>query len=389
MRKTWQRNHRWFFTDIVWPFALTRSVLLLVGWFSQYFTQSTKYFPAGIEPRSWAHTNIRILDIWARWDSGWYLDIVQNGYVVPKVSHTVVASNIAFWPLYPYMIRWFSFLVPESVRSTEFLLASGVFFSNVCLLLALAVIYKAILHLFKLQRTAQLTILYLLVFPTSFIFSSFYTESLFLLLSAVAIYFALKKQWLAASSAVALAAISRPPGIVVAIPVVVTYLATYNWRLGAVIKKSLPLFLIPVFLGGFLLYSKQLTGDFLAPISSHQVWNRTLAWPWETLLHSSTFIGYVSNIEKIIAIGFLLLAAGSLFVLPLSLGIYSAALVIIPLLSGSLQSITRIYSVIFPLLAVLVHWIGYRKKTQQFIVAIFFTIQILFFIAWCQLYWIG
>jgi hypothetical protein len=61
---------------------------------------------------------INLLDMWARWDSGWYLDIALNGYALRGPIETT-QSNVAFFPLYPLLIRTLLLLVPESWRTPE------------------------------------------------------------------------------------------------------------------------------------------------------------------------------------------------------------------------------------------------------------------------------
>lgn len=47
------------------------------------------------------------LDIWGVWDTGWYIDISQHGYT-PSSLHQVISqqTNIAFFPLYPLIMRF-------------------------------------------------------------------------------------------------------------------------------------------------------------------------------------------------------------------------------------------------------------------------------------------
>ena len=43
-----------------------------------------------------------------RWDAGWYLRLAQDGYVYPNISPDgrVRASNLAYFPLFPLLVRW-------------------------------------------------------------------------------------------------------------------------------------------------------------------------------------------------------------------------------------------------------------------------------------------
>src|SRR4051794_39978316 len=45
--------------------------------------------------------NLPALDMWAQWDAQHYVNIAVRGYDAP----TAPASNIAFFPLYPLLIR--------------------------------------------------------------------------------------------------------------------------------------------------------------------------------------------------------------------------------------------------------------------------------------------
>ena len=389
IKSYWQKNKPWIIHHVLWPFALTRLLLFVVGWFSQYFTPSANYFPDSVSPRPWAITPIRWLDIWARWDSGWYLDIVQHGYQVPQVSHQLQASSIAFWPLYPYLIRIISFLIPSPFVSPQLLLTIGVILSNIFLVLALTVIYHLILKLGHRSQVAQLAVWYLLLFPTSFIFSSFYTESLFLLLSAGAILLALNHRWLPAGLTGGLAAITRPYGVLILIPVFIIALESTGWQLKKWRQLFWVSFLPMTILGLYLSYAYYLTGDFLAPLSSHSSWNLGFAWPWQTIFDPGDFIGYITSLNQFLAVIFVILAASAWRWLPKSLSSYSILLIAVPLFSDALLSITRVLSIIFPLFILLAIWGSRSTKLSQIIMYGFLTIQVLLFAAWCQFYWIS
>src|SRR3989338_2322770 len=48
----------------------------------------------------------------AKWDSFWYLDIVQNGY---QYLGKDKLSNIVFFPIYPKLISIFSVITPHPI----------------------------------------------------------------------------------------------------------------------------------------------------------------------------------------------------------------------------------------------------------------------------------
>ena len=115
-------------------------------------------------------------DGWASWDSGWYMTIVENGYELPRRGQ----SNVAFFPLYPYATVAVSKLVGNPW-------AAGLIVSNASVLMSLFYLRRIALRSLD-PDGANRFLVYLLSFPTSFFLSSFYTEGLFLLVSAASFY---------------------------------------------------------------------------------------------------------------------------------------------------------------------------------------------------------
>ena len=91
---------------------------------------------------------------------------------------------------------------------------ASIVISNASLLGAFIFLYKLTLLEFKDKDSAYRTIFYLAFFPTSFFLSSMYTESLFLLCSVAAIYFARLRQWNWATLMGILASATRVVGVV-------------------------------------------------------------------------------------------------------------------------------------------------------------------------------
>jgi Gpi18-like mannosyltransferase len=82
------------------------------------------------------------------------------------------------------------------------------------------------------QRNALRVVKYIFIFPAAFFFLIPMTESLFLALSLMCIYFVRKKKWLIGCLCGALAAYTRSPGILLAVPVAIEFardlLGTYK-----------------------------------------------------------------------------------------------------------------------------------------------------------------
>lgn len=162
-----------------------------------------------------------LLDGWSRWDSGWYINIAQQGY--SDAVHNVYL-NTAFFPLYPLLIKGLSYLVGN-------VHIAGLLISNLSLLAASLLLYQQISKKFD-TGVAQKSLLLLLLNPFSFFFSAVYTESLFLLLVVLVFYFGSGKKWLPAALCAAAAGATRLVGILTVIPLLYFYFESieYKWR---------------------------------------------------------------------------------------------------------------------------------------------------------------
>ena len=123
---------------------------------------------------------------WANFDGEHYLSISQIGYR---------GLEQAFFPIYPMLMNILSKPFGGSIENS---ILMGLFISNIAFVLAMYFLYKLIKLDFP-KEIAILTILLMLVFPTSFYFGAVYSESLFLLLSVLSFYFARKDRWVIAS----------------------------------------------------------------------------------------------------------------------------------------------------------------------------------------------
>ena len=139
------------------------------------------------------------VDVWARWDSDWYVQIAQHGYVWPS-------ARPAFFPLYPLLVGALGHLL-----GGHFVLA-GVLVSLVAGAAAFVVFYR--LADLELGRdTAIRATILLAIFPMTLFFGAVYSESLFLLLSTGAFLLARKERFAHAGVVAGLAALTRPVGL--------------------------------------------------------------------------------------------------------------------------------------------------------------------------------
>ncbi len=159
-------------------------------------------------PTKWGSDLVRRATPLARWDSGWYLSIAEEGYQPPPRVFGQ-ETNHAFFPLYPLLVRLLSRTtgIETSLAGN---LISGAAFLGVVLLFA-----EWVRTRWGEPRVFP-SLLALLAFPTSFFFLSVYTESLALFLALLAVVSIDRSRPLAAVLAGYLSGLTRITGVVLA-----------------------------------------------------------------------------------------------------------------------------------------------------------------------------
>src|SRR5512136_1651565 len=126
---------------VLWPFAWTRLLLAGVAWFGAQLGPSWTYpFPEAAR-RGWAFVPWRALDAFGRWDAHWYLDLAATGYAA-RGPVGAVQSNLAFFPLYPWLVRGVHALVPAPWQGPAALYLSALAVSNAAALGGLAILWR-------------------------------------------------------------------------------------------------------------------------------------------------------------------------------------------------------------------------------------------------------
>jgi hypothetical protein len=151
-----------------------------------------------------------VLDVWFRYDAGWYYAIVVDGYGYTSGEQ----SSVAFWPTYPMTIGLVDDLV-GSVGLAGFLVTAG---SG----LGAALLFVIWCRRFLSPRSTIFAVAVLLLYPFSlFLYGAVYADALFLV-TALGAFLLLERghPWLAGLVG-ALAAAGRPVGIVVVVGLVV------------------------------------------------------------------------------------------------------------------------------------------------------------------------
>jgi hypothetical protein len=117
------------------------------------------------------------------------------------------------------------------------LILTGVIVSNLAFFGALIFFYL-LTELELGSDSAKRAVYYLAFFPTSFFFSSVYTESMFVLLSIATMYFARKHQWMWAAVFGILTAATRNLGILMWALVLWEWMRAQGWAFNAMFTKQ-------------------------------------------------------------------------------------------------------------------------------------------------------
>ncbi len=380
------RAHLW--ADVIVPLVATRVVLLLVGWLARLFPASPDYPLQAVVARGWHFSPYRLLDIWGRWDSGWYLSLVRDGYML-DADHITQQTNLTFFPLYPMLVRALLWPIPVAWQSDGVVLLVGVVVANVSLLVGAFLLYLWVLEMTHSPAVARRALLYLLLFPTAFFLSCFYTDATFLAFSVAALYAAQRRQWAWAAVAAGLLSITRPLGILIAPVLLWLYLDAARWRVANVRASVLWLLLVPLPFLLHLAWLGRATGDWLAPLTAQQPFFRGFAWPWTTLLTPTHPHPLLTPLEQLLVTGFLVVAVIGLWRLPsVAYALWVVALTLPFLFTGTTTSSLRYILVAVPVFVVLAQW-GRFALVDRLLQGVFFALQVVLMIAWSQFYFIG
>lgn len=291
--------------------------------------------------------------VWSQWDAEHYIDIALDGYLYAPGTY----SNISFFPLYPWLMRAGALALGHLDRETVTLV--GFVISNVALFVALLYLVALVARDFGIEAGRR-AVLYVLVFPMTFFLSAVYAESLFLATSVATLFHARRGEWYRAGIWGGLAAMTRPFGFLLVIPIAIEM---YRQRPNI---RSLPaLAIVPAGLAIFFGYSWWRFGDALAYIEGNHVWGREFAWPWETLM------GFVegplivfgwprSIVDLAFIVGMVVTAVAAWRLLPASYAAFASVGLFFTLSTGVWYSTPRHALALFPLFIVLAIWGRHR-----------------------------
>ncbi len=381
--ETGKNNGVW---QILLLFVFTRIVLTAIGILSIfYFPSARKIFP--VTDLQYHAAQPALLEMWARWDSEWYLLIADHGYdsypYFKDFGHgKYLPQNTAnFFPGYPVLIRFASHLVQNSVLA-------GVLISNISALFFLYFLYQLGARWFD-DESAFRGSLFCVLFPTSFFLSAVYSESLFLAALLGCFYFLEEKKILPAVLACSLAVITRPQAVL-AVPAILL-LAAQKLEERRVLGCIAITAAIAIPFCSHLWFLEETFGSFRWIFGGQDYFRGEFRYPLYALVRfAQSDIAIHGQHNSMIDFGF---ACFSLLVLALSFRripgayyLYSIIIVLFPL-SSTLFSFSRLCLVNFPLFLFLGHRLTGRTA---FLFQIASAMLLAFFMAaFANWYWVG
>ncbi|GAA2228915.1 hypothetical protein [Streptomyces indiaensis] len=145
----------------------------------------------------------------ARWDALWYVRVAELGYGYEvRLANGDVHSNLAFFPLLPWLERLVAAVSPLSYADGGFLVALVASFAAAWGIFAVAD------HVYG-SRAGVCAVLLWAVLPVGIVQSMAYSESLFTALAAWSLYAVLTGRWVTAGSLALFAGLTRPVGLAV------------------------------------------------------------------------------------------------------------------------------------------------------------------------------
>ncbi len=368
---------------VLYAFVASRLALLAIGLLTQIHIR-----PLMSSGNPLHLSGQQALNIWGAWDTGWYLDLVLNGY--QRTPGADGQANWAFFPAFPGLAKGLVLLTGLTPLQAMLVIA------NLSFLVALVLVHRLARAEFD-KKTADLAVVLLCVAPGSYIFSSAYTEALFLACVTGALLLLRGDRWMAAGAVAAGAVLTRNLGVGLLLP--------YGW---AVLERLIAAFrpapdqpaaplhapeALRIGLGGlapvaallaFMAFLHARTGDALAFFHIQTGWRRGLDEPFSALLdglfHPSRTLDadLLSLTMAWLAIGLLIALAWTrkwrLFLLALFM-------TLIPLATGVL-SFARYTLVILPLWLVLARMLADRPRAAMVCVAVLAMLDGFMMVAW-------
>lgn len=319
-------------------------------------------------------------------DAGWYQRIAEEGYRAPTdgadLGHwhgtDIHQTEWAFFPLYPWAVRVTAQLT--GLRIADSMLLLGALFSALLALLALR-----FFSLLKGEVAAFWGVMAILLQPFGIYFHLGMTEALFLS-ALLGSFLSIAKRSPAGLAFCATALVLTRPNGLFLLPVLMFYVMEVDssriddlWRRPLHwVKRLWPLVFPVIAFVAYGVFQWKRTGDPFAFSSAQAGWDRSFTWPFVGFFNGGDI---ATQFDSWYALALLALAFTVRKKLPLSFNLLIAISILLPLFSGSVASMPRFSSILFPLFLLAGSTLAHSRWRVPALVAAF-LLQLCWFHLW-------
>ncbi len=324
---------------------------------------------------------------WLNFDGRNYLKIATDGY-----NSTQKFNIRVFFPFYPLLIRIFSFNlffnpIVVGLLISLFSIILGVYTFNKLLILE---------KIAEVDKAKILSLLFL--FPTSFFYLSYYTESLLLLLTLLTFFFLKEKKFVLASIFAALASGTKVLGL--ALFPVILWEAYRSYKTTK--RVSVSMLIAPLGFIFYSLYNYFVERNLFLALQGHSDWGRHIGIlsPLQAFIESfskvlfgseisqhNIFIRSIEVLEFVSAVFLILMLILGYRRLKFSYWLYLLCSALVLFFSGSLGSLPRHLLLLFPIHIVLVKLLP--TKLYYMVGTLFFILLIYLTALFLRGYWVA
>jgi hypothetical protein len=368
---------------LLWAVAVRAIVILAALWLPS---------ADGIAPAS---HGLLLGPLCQRWDAAWYQSIAFDGYFFG-----VGESSVAFFPLYPLLVRGAAVLLRDRCASALFVAHAG-------LLLGLAGVYVLARAQGEARgdsiAPARVAVLLVLAWPFAFFFVAGYPESTFLACAAWAFVFARRGRLVLAAVLGAAAATTRLTGLLL-LPALWLVRPMGGpretprpmWSTWSPCRARLPLAFIPAGTVAFFAYLHVRFGDFWAnPHAASWGWGRGLRKAGHELYAAAAApFDLTTTPQRLLYTAYLGIALALIPLVPrlfvaqgAAATVWVVGLALSGLLTG-LEAFGRYLAPAFPLAFLLAPGLAARPLRLAGVLLVAGLIQALFLLLHAQGYWV-
>ena len=209
------------------------------------------------------------LEWWTKWDATNYIGIASGGYDEITTDGVVnmgngVLQTLVFLPLYPTLVAGINYIIQN-------VYISALVVSTICFTIGIMALYLAIANRYG-KSIAEKTVILISVSPFAFYFGGMLPESTFLMVTALCMYFTIKRRWWLAGLMGVLCGTARLQGVIIIVFMgiewfedkqIVEHIKNKDWKKFGEAFKVFPALLLP-FMGTviYLIVNYAYTKDF-------------------------------------------------------------------------------------------------------------------------------